>query len=189
METIPDFHNTPVRLNRISELKDDACCRPSTLKRCEDCVKENKYISANISKTSKIINALEFGVLPMRVSHNDPKLNNVLFDKDTKEVMCLIDLDTIMPGSVLYDFGDACRFSCNEQSEEPEMLKKRWDKAEMLMENFLSEVSFNFERYEKINCFSLFGTIYTYAYINVTFSFGVYPLIKINCTSVVTIYP
>lgn len=134
-ETIKDFHNTPVRVERYLKLVNSAFKSYTTAIRCESCVAENDFIMSRVSKASKIVDGLEAGYIPMRVSHNDPKLNNVLFDKETKQVMCLIDLDTIMPGSLLYDFGDAARYSCNEQKEDT----KRIDK-----------VAFNLERFEKM---------------------------------------
>ena len=64
----------------------------------------------------------------MRVTHNDTKLNNILFDSATKKAVCVIDLDTIMPGSLLYDFGDAVRFGCSTALEdEPDLDKVHFD--------------------------------------------------------------
>ena len=73
---------------------------------------------------SVALNALREGKLPLRVTHNDTKLNNVLMDKDTGEGMCIIDLDTVMPGLVLYDFGDSIRFGANHSAEDETDLSK-----------------------------------------------------------------
>jgi hypothetical protein len=68
--------------------------------------------------TGKLIRLLEKGRLPLRVTHNDTKLNNVLFDNDTHEGICVVDLDTVMPGLSLYDFGDSIRFGANTALED-----------------------------------------------------------------------
>ena len=73
---------------------------------------------------SVALNAMRQGVLPVRVTHNDTKLNNVLLDDVTNEGMCIIDLDTVMPGLVLYDFGDSIRFGANHCAEDETDLSK-----------------------------------------------------------------
>ena len=83
-----------------------------------------KYISSKLSLIwewnykIQILNSYSHGVIPYRVVHNDPKLNNVLFDKATAEPICMIDLDTIMPGTSLFDVGDALRSIANTASED-----------------------------------------------------------------------
>lgn len=71
-----------------------------------------------------ITKRLEDGSIPVRVTHNDTKLNNVLIDRKTDEVVCLIDMDTVMPGSALYDFGDSIRFGTNTAAEDERDLEK-----------------------------------------------------------------
>jgi hypothetical protein len=70
------------------------------------------------------VNALREGKLPLRVTHNDTKLNNVLIDEDTLEGICIIDLDTTMPGLAIYDFGDSIRFGANHSAEDEKDLSK-----------------------------------------------------------------
>ena len=117
VETIPDFHNTAKRYAAFcGTLKNDAkFFRDSRVNTCRE---EVEFIKARSGEVTKIVNALYENEIPLRVSHNDTKLNNVLFDKETGKPMCLIDLDTVMPGTVLYDFGDAARYGCNTESEE-----------------------------------------------------------------------
>ena len=82
------------------------------------------YTAAREKDCSVALNALREGKLPLRVTHNDTKLNNVLMDEATGEGMCIIDLDTVMPGLVLYDFGDSIRFGANHSAEDETDLSK-----------------------------------------------------------------
>ena len=75
-------------------------------------------------ETTILTNLLKEGQLPLRVTHNDTKLNNILFDADTKKALCIIDLDTVMPGLSLYDFGDSIRFGANTAAEDETDLSK-----------------------------------------------------------------
>ena len=103
-ETIPYFHDTPKRfLDLIDSVKRDEAGRLS------NCLDELNFIMSNKAGFSKIMNGLNSGELPQRIVHNDPKINNILFDKDGSDVKCIIDLDTVMPGSYLFDYGDALR--------------------------------------------------------------------------------
>ena len=103
-ETIPDFHDTPERYDTLlkSVKRDEA-------KRLSTCMDELNFIVSNRNGFSKIMDGLNSGALPQRIVHNDPKINNVLFDEDGDDVKCVIDLDTVMPGSYLFDYGDALR--------------------------------------------------------------------------------
>ena len=86
---------------------------------------------------------LNNGIIPIKVTHNDTKLNNVLLDEKTKEGICVIDLDTIMPGSVLYDFGDSIRSGCNNLAEDAHNIDDivfRLDYFEHYAKGFLREV-------------------------------------------------
>ena len=116
-EPIPGFHDTRKRYSAfVAIMTNDLSCFGRV--RSLTCMKEIEFILQRSEKVSLIMDALKFKMIPFRVSHNDPKLNNVLFDPSTGEVICLVDLDTVGPGSVLYDFGDAARFACNTESEE-----------------------------------------------------------------------
>lgn len=107
-DTIPNFHNF---LSRINDLI--TSYKNSTFDdiRKYNSTKYYNYILSNVSKNMVILNNIKKGLIPIRVTHNDTKLNNILFNKITKKAECLIDLDTVMPGSLLFDYGDACRSS------------------------------------------------------------------------------
>ncbi len=118
-ETIPDFHNTPKRYRDfLAALDKDVC------KRAESCREEIDFIVSHKDTYSKITDALADGTLPMRVTHNDTKLNNILIDEKTKLPRAVIDLDTIMQGSMLYDFGDSIRFGASTAREDEKDLSK-----------------------------------------------------------------
>ncbi|MGN1019684.1 MAG: phosphotransferase enzyme family protein [Aristaeellaceae bacterium] len=111
-ETIPDFHNTPARLRQLQ----DAIARDAA-GRAKDVQPEIDAALAFAGETDALVHQLEAGVLPLRVTHNDTKLNNILFDAQTDQGMCVIDLDTVMPGLIAYDFGDAIRVGGNTTTE------------------------------------------------------------------------
>ena len=103
-EVIPNFHDTKKRYKDFSRAADK-----DILHRLDNCIEEVKAIRGLSKYFGYIVENMESGVIPVYVTHNDPKINNVLFDEETDEVKCVIDLDTVMPGSVLFDFGDALR--------------------------------------------------------------------------------
>lgn len=76
------------------------------------------FAVARESDTHVLLDLIERGSLPLRVTHNDTKLNNILFDRDSNVGICIIDLDTVMPGLSLYDFGDSIRFGANTAAED-----------------------------------------------------------------------
>ena len=118
-ETIPDFHHTPSRFARFQQaLAQDAQGRAAA------CVPEIAFALARSHEVNVVVDALRDGTLPERVTHNDTKLNNVLLDDVTQEGVCVIDLDTVMPGSVLYDFGDLVRTSTSPAAEDETDLSK-----------------------------------------------------------------
>ncbi len=87
---------------------------------------ELTYLLAKEQEAGIIQRALDSGEIPLRVTHNDTKINNVLIDPDTHKAVCVLDLDTVMPGSSLYDFGDAIRFGAatgGEDTPDPRMMK------------------------------------------------------------------
>ena len=122
-ETIPDFHNTKKRLEKFFEdVECDECGRVNEVRT------EIEYIASCREKASRLTNMLEAGELPLRVTHNDTKINNVLFDEVTKEPLVVVDLDTVMPGLAAHDFGDAVRFAANTAEEdEPDTSKVSLD--------------------------------------------------------------
>lgn len=116
-ETIPDFHNTPKRLR---DLFDAAHADP--LGRAAEVSREVEFFRSVADKVCGIDRLQHQGLLPLRVTHNDTKYNNILIDDDTHEAICVIDLDTVMPGISCHDFGDAIRFIVNTAAEdEPDL--------------------------------------------------------------------
>ena len=118
-ETIPRFHDTEDRLAKFK-----AAVAADKLGRVKDCQPEIDFVLSREADCSVALNALRAGKLPLRVTHNDTKLNNVLMDEATGEGICIIDLDTVMPGLVLYDFGDSIRFGANHSAEDETDLSK-----------------------------------------------------------------
>ena len=126
-ETIPNFHNTPDRYRALLEtLERDPMHRAAQVQ------PEIEFALARQAEMSAIQNALTAGELPLRVTHNDTKLNNVLLDAATRQALCVIDLDTVMPGSSLYDFGDSIRFGAATAAED----EKDLSKMEMSLDRF-----------------------------------------------------
>jgi hypothetical protein len=118
-ETIPDFHNTPMRFEAFeAALAADSCGRAGS------CAAEFDFAKPRKAMTATVTDALAKGEIPLRVTHNDTKINNVLLDRDSGEGICVIDLDTVMPGSVLYDFGDLVRTSTGHFAENEKDLSK-----------------------------------------------------------------
>jgi len=120
-ETIPKFHDTE---DRLAKLK--AAVEQDIMGRVKDCGPEIDFVLAREKDCSVALQALRDGVLPLRVTHNDTKLNNVLIDKKTGEGMCVIDLDTTMPGLSINDFGDSIRFGANHCAEDEKDLSKMY---------------------------------------------------------------
>lgn len=118
-ETLPKFHDTEERYRQL----DDALAKDAAGKKaeCLDVIEE--YLSRR-AYASKITGAIREGKIPLRVTHNDTKLNNLLIDPIKGEPVCIIDLDTVMPGSILYDFGDAVRFGASTAAEDERDLEK-----------------------------------------------------------------
>ena len=126
-ETIVNFHNTEVRYeNLMRSAKRDAVGRLSEVK------DELAFAKDRREFTSLFEEKRRSGALPLRVTHNDTKLNNILFDKDSGSPVCVVDLDTIMPGYSINDFGDSIRFGASTAAEDETAL----DKVEMSLELF-----------------------------------------------------
>ena len=137
-ETIANFHNSKERYNHfINTLKQDK------LNRAKNCKEEIEFVLKRKEYCDKIVDLINEKKIPLKVTHNDTKLNNVLLDINTKKALCVIDLDTIMPGSSLYDFGDSIRFGCNMGSEDTTNLDEVTFSLEYykaFVEGFLQEV-------------------------------------------------
>ena len=118
-ETIPDFHNTPDRYKKFMKAVEE-----NKAGRLAEVEEEVKFAMDRLCDAGIITEALAEKRIPLRVTHNDTKLNNVMIDDATGEGICVIDLDTVMPGSMLYDFGDSIRFGTNPAEEDESDLSK-----------------------------------------------------------------
>ena len=118
-ETIEKFHDTENRLANFEK-----ALAADKLGRAKDCAPEIAFVKAHAADCSVALEALRAGRLPLRVTHNDTKLNNILIDKDTGEGICVIDLDTVMPGLSINDFGDSIRFGASTALEDEKDLDK-----------------------------------------------------------------
>ena len=118
-ETIPNFHNTTSRLAALKE-----AIQSDPLGRVKEVQKEIDWYLSRESDCHLVVDYLKSGELPLRCTHNDTKLNNVLLDAKTRKALCVIDLDTVMPGSSLYDFGDSIRFGAATAAEDERDLSK-----------------------------------------------------------------
>ena len=118
-ETIPLFHNT---VNRYRLFKE--ALKANKAGRAESIPEEIAFIMDREEEAGTIVRLLESGELPLRVTHNDTKLNNVLLNSKTRKAMCVLDLDTVMPGSSLYDYGDSIRFGAATAAEDEKDLSK-----------------------------------------------------------------
>lgn len=127
-ETIVKFHDTEDRFLKFKKALEE-----DRLGRAGDVQAEISFVLAREEDCSVLQSALHTGILPLRVTHNDTKLNNILFDRATGEGICVIDLDTTMPGLSVNDFGDSIRFGANHSAED---------------EKDLSKVNFDIELYE-----------------------------------------
>ena len=119
VESIPDFHNTPARYAQLM----DAVAR-NEAGRLGEVGEELAFCRRYEREVHTLLDALAAGEIPLRVTHNDTKLNNVLLDAQTGRGVCVIDLDTVMPGLAAYDFGDSIRFGANTAEEDERDLSK-----------------------------------------------------------------
>lgn len=118
-EVIPNFHNTPLRYETfLQAVKEDKCNRVKEVK------DEIMFFIKREEDMQYCRRCLEEGKIPLRVTHNDTKLNNVMIDNKTGNGLCVIDLDTVMPGLSIYDFGDSIRFGANTAAEDEKDLSK-----------------------------------------------------------------
>ncbi|GAA0766696.1 phosphotransferase [Clostridium subterminale] len=118
-ETIPDFHNTPVRVESFK-----IAIAEDKFQRVKKVEKEIEFVMEREKETHILIDMLRRGMLHLRVTHNDTKLNNIMMDNESGKGICIIDLDTIMPGLSVNDFGDSIRFGANTGDEDEIDLSK-----------------------------------------------------------------
>lgn len=118
-ETIPDFHNTPKRYRDfLTAVENDVC------KRAAFVGSEIEFVKQREDFYSVLFDNYNAGKLPLRVTHNDTKSNNVMLDKNTRKALCVIDLDTVMPGFSVNDFGDSIRFGASPAAEDEKDVSK-----------------------------------------------------------------
>lgn len=136
IETIPNFHNGKFRLKQFNDaIEADAAGRVAEMKPLID------KLLARADEMTRLQDWLDKGEIPLRITHNDTKINNVLYDKDDN-ILCIIDLDTVMPGSALFDFGDAIRTLGNTSTEdEPDLSRIGFNREyyKAFAEGYLSE--------------------------------------------------
>jgi len=120
-ETIKDFHNTKARFAVFKQVVEaDVCGRAASVQ------KEIEFVLAREEIANYFTDMLAKGELPLRVTHNDTKLNNIMMDNETGKGICVIDLDTVMPGLAMNDFGDSIRFGASTAAEDEQDLDKVW---------------------------------------------------------------
>ncbi|MBQ4614052.1 MAG: aminoglycoside phosphotransferase family protein [Akkermansia sp.] len=157
-ESIPDFHHTPKRYEALlSSVQQDP------LGRVKDCEEELKLLRDWAPNLSKLVDLQQTGKLPTRITHNDTKINNVMLDEETDCAVCVIDLDTVMPGLALYDFGDMVRTATCMAEEDEEDLSKvslQMPFFESLAEGYL-DAAHSFLTKEEIDLLAFSGWLIT----------------------------
>lgn len=122
-ETIPDFHNTPARYAAFEE-----AVEADVVGRAASVADEIQFFRDRKNDYTVVVDAIADGTVPLRVTHNDTKINNILMDAETGDARAIIDLDTVMPGSLLYDFGDALRTgAATAEEDEVDASKMHFD--------------------------------------------------------------
>ena len=125
-ETIPGFHDTRERFETFKKaVEEDVCSRVDLVR------EEIQFVLDREEIVDCFQDLLRSGKISFRVTHNDTKINNVLMDKDTKKGICVIDLDTVMPGAAMNDFGDAVRIGASTALEDEQNLDKVWFNLEL----------------------------------------------------------
>ena len=133
---IPRFHDTPHRYQQLrTAVEKDICSRVKNAKT------ELDWLYAQEALASKLQRMQDQGKLPLRVTHNDTKLNNVLLDKDTRKPLCILDLDTVMPGLSAFDFGDAIRFGAATDKEDSRQNRLDLQLFEQYAKGYLSQAN------------------------------------------------
>ena len=137
-ESIKDFHHTPKRVEALKlAIREDKAGRAASVEA------EISFALEQAVWADQVVKGIEDGSIPLRVTHNNTKINNILFDQETGKAVCVIDLDTVMPGSMLYDFGDALRMGGSTGAEDETDLSKVWfDETafEAFAKGYLSEM-------------------------------------------------
>jgi len=136
LETIPDFHHTKKRFVALQQ-----AVQKDHYNRAKEAKKEIAFAEAHASIVDVILQAMEKGAIPERVTHNDTKFNNVMLDTQTGLAKCVVDLDTVMPGCALYDFGDMVRTTTSPTLEDERDLSKvelQMPMFKKLVEGYLS---------------------------------------------------
>jgi N-acetylhexosamine 1-kinase len=137
-EVIPNFHNTVKRFENFLN-----AVEINYKNRKEQCKKEIDDIISFKDKYSVVVDAIQKKEINLTITHNDPKINNVLFDKDSHKFKCVVDLDTVMPGSLLYDFGDGLRSLFtgeNECSKDLSKLKVDFNIYELFLTGYAKKM-------------------------------------------------
>ena len=158
-ETIPYFHDTRKRYDRLMAVAD-----ADPQGRAASVADELEFVRAREKDVDRILNALENGSIPLRITHNDTKINNVMIDGETDEAVCVIDLDTVMPGSVLYDFGDLVRSAVSPAAEDEQDLSKvqmRMSIFEALVEGYIDAAQ-DFLNDEEVSLLSFSAKLITF---------------------------
>jgi hypothetical protein len=158
-DTIPDFHNTRKRFNALQlAIKNDH------YNRAKDARAEIDFALKHENIVDVILNAMAKGKIPERVTHNDTKFNNVMMDVLTGEAMCIVDLDTVMPGCALYDFGDMVRTTTSPTLEDEldlSKVKMQMPMFKKLAEGYLSTAGEFLTKGEK-ECIAFSGKLITF---------------------------
>ncbi len=158
METIPGFHHTRNRFNRLMEI-----VKADPIGRRAGCEAEINFIKEREQDVDRLLNLQNEGRLPVRITHNDTKINNVMIDEAPAQAVCVIDLDTVMPGLVLYDFGDMVRTATTPNAEDEEDLSKvemRMPMFESIVEGYLDAAG-SFLTQEEIDHLAFSGKLIT----------------------------
>lgn len=148
-DIIPDFHNTPRRVHAL-----EIAVRENVAGRVRKAKREIDFAMKRKPDASRLLELMRAGAMPERVVHNDTKLNNVLLDDETGEGVCVVDLDTVMPGLALYDFGDMVRSTTSPAAEDERDLERvflRMDMFEALLRGYLDEAGSFLTEAEKRN--------------------------------------
>ena len=157
-ESIPDFHNTPKRYaDLLKSVEADVKGRVA------NCQEELALLKRWEDRYSRIVDMLASGEIPTRITHNDTKINNVMLDSETDDAVCVIDLDTVMPGSVLYDFGDMVRTAtCMAREDEEDLSKVKMEMPffESLAEGYL-DAAHNFLTMKEVEYMPFAGWLIT----------------------------
>ena len=157
-ETIADFHNTQARYVQFHEAHST-----DAHDRARHCMPEIEWAMAHEQSAGSLLALQEAGDIPERITHNDTKINNVMFDLETDKAVCVIDLDTVMPGLALYDFGDIVRTATMPAAEDETDLSRitmRMDYYEALLDGYLGATG-NFLNAAEVENLAVSGMIIT----------------------------